>query len=277
MSTTTPEPSGSEIPPVAAELQGPVFQTAPPPELWRLRDLGFFIAYAMFTLMLAPFLLLMVYAILQPLAHWRTTATVAATQPIFAVAAQAVSYVMILAFVYVLVAVHYGLPFWTALKWRRLGVSRGSRLFLGGIAMAFFVLGASSLLPDKKPFPLEQMFNSPASAYTVAAFAILAAPFMEELIFRGVLFTFFERHAGLGFAVISTALLFAALHVPEYWGAWNHVLLILMVGFIFSLARGTTDSLAPSVILHVAYNAALMVMLFFATHHFRTIQAVAAR
>jgi CAAX protease family protein len=277
MSTTPLEPSGSDISSVPAESEGPVFQTAPPPELWRLRDLGFFVAYAMFTLVLAPFLLLMVYAILQPLTHWRTTATAAATQPIFAVAAQAVSYVLILAFVYVLVAVHYGLPFWAALKWRRPGARRGLRLFLGGITMAFGVLGASSLLPDKKPFPLEQMFNSPAAAYTVAAFAIIVAPFMEELIFRGVLFTFFERHAGLRFAVVSTALLFAALHVPEYWGAWNHVLLILAVGLIFSLARGATDSLAPSVILHVAYNTSLMVMLFFATHHFRTIQAAVAR
>jgi len=277
MSTTPLEPSDSNIPSVDAAAEGPVFGTAPPPELWRLRDLGFFVAYATFTLVLAPLFLLMVYAILQPLAHWRTTATAAAAQPIFAVAAQSVSYAMILACVYVLVAVHYDLPFWTALKWRRPGVKRGLTLFLGGIMMAFGVLAASSLLPDKKPFPLEQMFNSPAAAYTVAAFAIFVAPFMEELIFRGVLFTFFERHAGLRFAVISTALLFAALHVPEYWGAWNHVWLILVVGLIFSLARGQTDSLAPSVILHVAYNTSLMAMLFFATHHFHTIQAVTVR
>ncbi len=277
MSTTPLEPSGSDIPSVPAESEGPVFQTAPPPELWRLRDLGIFIGCSVLTLFVAPFLLLMVYAILRPLAHWRMTPSAATTNTVFLVSAQAVSYVMILASVYVLVAVHYGLPFWAALKWRRPGVRQGLRLFLGGIAMAFGVLVVSRFLPDKNPFPFEQMLNSPAAAYAVAALAVLPAPFMEELIFRGVLFTFFERHAGLRFAVVSTALLFAALHVPEYWGAWNHVLLILAVGLIFSLARGITDSLVPSVILHVAYNTSLMVMLFFATHHFRTIQAVVAR
>jgi len=277
MSTTPLEPPGSQIPPVPAESAGPIFQTAPPPELWRLRDLGFFIAYAVFALVVVPFLLLMVYAILQPLAHWKMTATAAATNPILMVSIQLVSYVMIMAFVYVLVAVHYGLPFWTALKWRSPGVRQGLRLFLGGIAMVLVSLVVSHFLPDKNPFPLEQWFNSPAAAYTLAAFAIFVAPFMEELIFRGVLFTFFERHAGVRFAVISTALLFGALHVPEYWGAWTHALIILGVGLICSLVRGITDSLAPSVILHIVFNGSGIVMLFFATHHFHTLQAVVTR
>jgi len=277
MSTTPPELPRNEIPAASSLSDVPSFQTAAPPEPWRLRDLGFFIAYAIFTLVFAPLLMLLIYAIVQPMAHWKMTATAAATNPIFLVSAQALSYVMILLFIYVLVGVHYGLPFWSALKWRKMGWRRGLRLFAAGILMAFGVLGASALVPDKKPFPLEQMFNSPAAAYTVAAFAILIAPFMEELIFRGILFTFFERHAGLRFAVISTALLFAALHVPEYWGAWTHALLILVVGVVFSLTRGWTDSLVPSIILHVAYNTCLMTLLFFGTHHFRSIEAAVVR
>ena len=275
MSTTPSEPPGSGVPSVPTESEGPVFQTAPPPELWRLRDLGFFITFAVFALVVVPFLLLMVYAVLQPLAHWKMTATAAATNPILMVLFQLLSYVMILAFVYVLVTVHYCLPFWAALKWRSPGLRQGLRLFLGGIAMVLASLAVSHFLPDKSPFPLEQLFNSPAAAYTLAAFAIFAAPFMEELIFRGVLFAFFERHGGLRFAVISTTLLFGALHVPEYWGAWTHALIILGVGLICSLVRAITDSLAPSVILHAVFNGSGMVMLFFATDHFRTVQALA--
>ena len=150
-------------------------------------------------------------------------------------------------------------------------------LFVSGIALSFAVLGASGLLPDKKPFPLEQMFNSPGAAYTLAAFAIVVAPFMEELIFRGVLFSFFECHGGVRFAVIGTALLFGALHVPEYWGAWTHALLILGVGLIFSVTRAITGSLAPSVVLHIAYNTTLMTLLFFGTHHFKSVEALAIR
>ena len=145
---------------------------------------------------------------------------------------------------------------------------------MGGIALALFTLVALVLLPDKQSFPLEQLFTSRRAAYLVGGFAVLVAPFMEELIFRGVLFAFLENLVGLRFAVVSTALMFAALHVPEYWGAWHHAALILLVGVAFSAARGLTGSLAPSVILHFAYNTTLMTGLFIGSERFREIQGV---
>ena len=75
----------------------------------------------------------------------------------------------------------------------------------------------------------------PAAAYALGAFAVLIAPFMEELIFRGVLFAFFERLIGLRSTVVASALLFAALHYFEYQGAWTHLGMILAVGLVFSL------------------------------------------
>ena len=46
--------------------------------------------------------------------------------------------------------------------------------------------------------------------------------------------------------------------------------MILVVGMVFSLARGITGSLAPSIILHIGYNSLIMTGLFFSTQHFRT-------
>ena len=92
---------------------------------------------------------------------------------------------------------------------------------------------------------------------------------MEELLFRGLLFAFFEKHGGLTFAVIATALLFAGLHIPEYWGLWDHVVMILIVGVVFSLVRGMTRSVMPSYILHLAYNGTLMLLLYFHTYYFQ--------
>jgi hypothetical protein len=139
------------------------------------------------------------------------------------------------------------------------------------VLLSLLVQLAPPVLPDREDFPLLRLFSSPEAAYALTAFAVLIAPFMEELIFRGVLFRFFENLVGVRFAVAGTAILFAGLHVPEYWGAWNHVLLILLVGVAFSLARGLTGSLAPSVVLHVAYNAGLMVAFFFETNQFRAL------
>jgi len=82
---------------------------------------------------------------------------------------------------------------------------------------------------------------------------------------------------GVRLAVTGTAALFAGMHVPQYWGAWNHVLLISLVALVFSLARGLTGSLAPSIFLHVAYNTGLMVAFFFETHQFQALGEIAAR
>jgi membrane protease YdiL (CAAX protease family) len=131
-----------------------------------------------------------------------------------------------------------------------------------------------AVLPDATQFPLESLFNSRAAAYAVGAFAILVAPFMEEMIFRGILFGIFESQVGLRFAILITAILFGGLHVPEYWGAWNHMFLIFLVGLVFSLARGMSGSLAPSVFLHVGYNASMMIGLFLSTEHFRNLNAL---
>ena len=130
------------------------------------------------------------------------------------------------------------------------------------------------VLPDATQFPLENLFSSRAAAYAIGAFAILVAPFMEEMIFRGILFAIFESQVGLRFAILITAILFGGLHVPEYWGAWNHMFLIFLVGLVFSLARGRSGSLAPSVFLHVGYNASMMIALFISTEHFRNLNAL---
>jgi membrane protease YdiL (CAAX protease family) len=54
-----------------------------------------------------------------------------------------------------------------------------------------------------------------------------------------------------------------------YWEAWNHVLLIFVVGFVFSLARGWTGSVLPAYLLHLTYNATVVVILFVETDRFR--------
>jgi len=141
------------------------------------------------------------------------------------------------------------------------------------VALAILIQFAPTLLPSSQEFPLQKLFNSPASGYAIAAFAILLAPFMEELIFRGLLFAFLERLTGVAMAVAGTALLFAALHVSQYWGAWNHVALITLVGVCFSIVRGVTGSVTPGYILHTAYNATLIAGLFWQTNYFRSFPA----
>jgi membrane protease YdiL (CAAX protease family) len=261
------------IPQLVAPPEVPSLATAgPEPRRWRLTDLFFFLAFAALWLLLSPLVTYMGYAVLRPILGWHVGPAALQENAFFAVATQTIYYVPMLAGVYFLVVIHYEQPFWAGLKWKSLSWPRTAQWFMGGLVLALFTLLALAALPDKGSFPMEQLFTSPQAAYAVGGFAVLVAPFMEELIFRGVLFAFLENLAGLPFAIVSTALLFAGLHVPEYWGAWHHAALILLVGLVFSSARGVTGSLAPSVILHLAYNATVMIGLFIGTQHFRGIQ-----
>lgn len=248
--------------------------TPPDRSPWTARNLVVLIGCGGLALVAANFLTLTGYMLLAPLAGWKGHPEELKGNPFFLLSLQSVFHALVFGVVYLFLVVNYRLPFWATLKWRTPTWRMARRWILGGVALAIIIQLVPSVLPGRDDFPLERLFNSPAAGYAVAAFAIIIAPLMEELIFRGVLFNFFESLISLRFAVISTALLFAGLHVPEYWGAWNHVMLICIVGLVFSLARGLTGSLAPSILLHAAYNFSLMAGLYIQTHGFRTLTAL---
>ncbi len=237
--------------------------------LWSWTDLVVFLAFLVLAYLTANFLVVLGYVGLKSMPGGHTLPQDIQNGPILPLTIELLSYGLVLAFLYFLVVAYHRRPFWPSLSWRKPTARQALGYSLAGFLMAVGVQLAPTLLPDKQDFPLEKMFTSPLAAYSVAAFAILVAPFMEELVFRGVLFAVFERRVNLLFAIATTAVLFGAVHVPEYHGAWNHVLLLFVVGGIFSLTRGLTGSLTPSVILHVAYNLSLMAGFFFQTQHFR--------
>jgi membrane protease YdiL (CAAX protease family) len=241
----------------------------PLPEQWRIRDLLIFIAVGLGSLLAAgPIAIVGYYVAIAPIVGKVIPFQALRTNVVFGLCVQLFWYGFLLACIYLFITRYYKDSFANALKLRRLSLHSTVRYLLGGATLSLVVMIVPPLLPEKKGFPLEKMFNSPSSAYAIAAFAVLVAPFMEELLFRGVLFAFFEKHGGLTFAIGATALLFAGLHVPEYWGAWNNVVMILVVGLTFSLVRGLTQSLTPSFVLHLAYNGTLMSLVYFHTQHF---------
>lgn len=246
---------------------------APGPVEWKGLDVLFFVLFSVVWLVLSQFLSLAGYAVLRPLMGWRTPASAlaASENAIFVVAAQLVFYAPVLAYIVLVVVLQYHQQFSVGIRWRWPSFRQGMRFLLAGVLLAMVVLAGSALLPDRKDFPMEKLFTSPSAVYAVGGLAVLVAPFMEELLFRGVLFSFFERLGGYRTAVPVTALLFAALHYPEYAGAWTHVFMILVVGLALSVARAATRSLVPSFLLHTAYNATFIGLLFIGTHGFQNL------
>lgn len=262
-------PVGGEGLPVEAPEALVAVRPLAPHEIWRLRDLLLFLVFIPFALLGSEIIVLSGYAVLRPLAGWRMPVDVAKAESLFLLILQCFFYVLILVFLFLLARIGHGQPLWKSLGWKKPSFRQLATFLAGGCELAIATSLILVMLPDSQEFPLEKLFNSRAASIAIGAFAVTFAPVIEELVFRGLLFAIFERAAGMPFAVVTTAVLFAGLHVPEYWHAWNHMLMILVVGLVFSLARGATGSLAPSIILHIGYNSLIMVGFYISTQHFR--------
>jgi membrane protease YdiL (CAAX protease family) len=82
---------------------------------------------------------------------------------------------------------------------------------------------------------------------------------VEELLFRGVLFSLWRQEAGAATAVILTSLAFAATHVFLY--PPPILLLGVVVGLLFGSWRALADDLAAPIMAHTIADAVAMAML----------------
>ena len=155
-----------------------------------------------------------------------------------------------------LVKVVHGRSFRETIHWRRdYAFSTGSLISLG-ITLAITVLIVSSLFPPVDT-PIEKMLSTMKSLYVFVIFGVALAPLFEEIIFRGFLFKVFTDLGGPSVAIPLTSVLFALLHAQQLWGSWAGIALIFCVGFVLSVIRQRTNSVIPSLIVHVSYNAML--------------------
>jgi uncharacterized protein len=100
--------------------------------------------------------------------------------------------------------------------------------------------------------------NSRTAVYLVAFFATFTAPVVEEVVYRGLLFSAFRRRFGIAVAIILPTLLFTAVHVPQYSLDSNPdyatVIALLLLSLTLTVIRARTDSLLPCIVLHTVFN-----------------------
>jgi membrane protease YdiL (CAAX protease family) len=103
--------------------------------------------------------------------------------------------------------------------------------------------------------PLEQIINSsPATRYTVAFLATLTAPFIEEFIFRGILYSALQRLLGSVIAVIIVVALFTVVHIPQYRTNYGVIAAIGLLSLSLTLIRAVSGRLLPCYIVHLVFN-----------------------
>jgi hypothetical protein len=103
---------------------------------------------------------------------------------------------------------------------------------------------------------LERLIQSSRAAALATAFAAsVTAPLVEEIVFRGVLYSALRRLVGAGGAVATVLLVFALIHVPQYWPSYGVIVTILLLSVVLTLIRAHTGQLLPCFIVHLVFNS----------------------
>ncbi|HMB26591.1 MAG TPA: type II CAAX endopeptidase family protein [Blastocatellia bacterium] len=146
-------------------------------------------------------------------------------------------------------------PFWRSLGWGWIPQFR----LVHAIGLAFLMIGVAISLEHTLPHKetdLEKYLKMGMSIrIMVAALAVVTAPLIEEIVYRGVVYSTVEGLMGKVAAVTFVTLLFALVHAPQYWGSVAALVSILSLSFVLTLLRAWTGKLLPCFATHLVYNS----------------------
>jgi uncharacterized protein len=173
-----------------------------------------------------------------------------------------------------------GAPFWKSLGWRPLRASvTGAKskpwaYFFSGCGVAIFVALASSRVHTNENMPIQELFKSRSNAFLLMAMAVFVAPLVEETVFRGYLYPLFAKSFGMWTSIVITGVLFGLMHGTQLGWSWGIVLLLVLVGVIFTFARAAAGTVVASFLLHLGYNSMIAVTTIISTHGFTRMPAL---
>lgn len=162
-------------------------------------------------------------------------------------------------------------PFWTAIGWgwpQNLPWSLGL-MISAGLGVVLFVVGGliAWLFGAEKPTQLEQIINSSLAArYLISFLAVCTAPFVEEFVYRGVLYAPLQRAAGVPGAVVIVLALFTIIHVPQYWPNFGVIAAVALLSIVLTLVRAYSGRLLPCIVIHLVFNGIQAIILIIEPH-----------
>ena len=155
--------------------------------------------------------------------------------------------------------------------WKSLCVEKGESFVVKSLlvpgAVGLILAGASfgilTYRGAESSSPLSQALGegSPLALLAFLGMAVLTAPLLEELIFRGYFYSAIERVKGKSLALWSITLLFALFHVEQLWTDWLGILVIGVLAFCLTFMRAWSGSTVPGIVVHYVYNCCLAVIL----------------
>jgi ABC-2 type transport system permease protein len=133
-----------------------------------------------------------------------------------------------------------------------LGVVAGGLVSLLGLAYVGYIASQEKL--RKLLEPPEGLELLAQERLPFALVAIVAAPLVEEFLFRGMVFRGMQRSIGTGWAVLGSAAVFAAVHPPIA------ALPVFVLGVVAALVFQRGGRLWGAIACHMTYNAIVVGM-----------------
>lgn len=144
---------------------------------------------------------------------------------------------------------------------RAAGLARPRRLemlwtpLLLGAGCFFAVTAGMSLIPEDAPL-MQQYIEASSSLSTgrypllSALVTVIGAPIVEEILFRGMIYSNLKKIMPLWLALLVQALLFGLVHGQLLWTAFTFAL-----GLVLGVTADYFDSVWPAILVHLAFNA----------------------
>lgn len=132
-------------------------------------------------------------------------------------------------------------------------------IILGGFLVIATIVG--SIIPEQENELIRILSSSRYALFIVAFVATFTAPIVEEVVYRGLLFSAFLRKFGMPIAFFTVTILFALVHIPQYYPSLSTIFLLTLLSLILTAVRVKTDNLLPCIILHTLFNGLQSILL----------------
>ena len=126
--------------------------------------------------------------------------------------------------------------------------------FLLALVLLGLAYGVTTLYGGNKT-QLDLLIESSLPTRFATAFvAVATAPLIEELIYRGVLYPAIEKAAGVTISIVVVSLLFAGVHVFQYYNNIAVIIVITLLSITLTVTRAVTGKVLPSFVIHLVFN-----------------------
>jgi membrane protease YdiL (CAAX protease family) len=131
------------------------------------------------------------------------------------------------------------------------------------ILVVFFLLaaGLTALIGEQDNELMRILRSSRSAVYVVAFLATFSAPIVEEVIYRGIIYSAFYKAFGLVTAVIVASTLFAGVHFLQYSGDIAALIMICLLSLVLTFIRVRTKNLLPCIVFHTVFNGIQSILL----------------